>query len=102
MFESDEYPFASATIIRTLHFPQPLVTTKIKLDKMMGASGFVFQIEFIGMDQETKARQISLPFEGGNVLKSEANCLWPTNSLLAKRIICKNFFFIRTRLAHIL
>ena len=70
MFESDEYPFASNSITRTLHFPQPLVTTKIKLDKMMGASGFVIQVEFVGMDQETKARQFSLPFEGGNVFKS--------------------------------
>ena len=73
MFESDEYPFASVTIIQTLHFPQPLVTTRIKLDKMVGASGFVIQVEFIGMDQETKAGQISLPFEGGNLLKSETN-----------------------------
>ena len=70
MFESDEYPFASNWITRTLHFPQPLVTTKIKLDKMMGASGFVIQVEFVGMDQETKARQFSLPFEGRNVFKS--------------------------------
>ena len=71
MFESDEYPFSSDSITRTLQFPQPLVTTKIKLDKMMGASGFIIQVEFVGMDQETKARQFSLPFEGGNVFSSK-------------------------------
>ena len=71
MYESDAYPFASDTITRTLYFPQPLVTTKIKLDKMNGASGFVLQVEFIGMDQATKKRHFGIPFEGGKVFKSE-------------------------------
>ena len=71
MFESDSYPFASDTITRTLYFPQPLATTKIKLDKMMGASGFVIQVEFIGMDPATKERHLGLPFQGGKVLKSK-------------------------------
>lgn len=72
MYESDYYPFASDTITRTLYFAQPLVTTKIKLDKMIGASGFVIQVEFIGMDQATKERHFSQSFEGGAVFKSES------------------------------
>lgn len=71
MYESDNYPFASDTITRTLYFARPLVTTKIKLDKMIGASGFVIQVEFIGMDQATKERHFRQPFEGGTVFKSE-------------------------------
>ena len=71
MYESDLYPFASDTITRTLYFAQPLVTTKIKMDKMNGASGFVLQVEFIGMDQTTKERHFGIPFEGGKVFKSK-------------------------------
>ena len=71
MYESDAYPFASETITQTLSFPQPLVTTKIRIDNMVGASGFVFQVEVLGMNQETKARQFGLPFEGGSVFKSK-------------------------------
>ena len=80
MFESDSYPFASDTITRTLYFPQPLATTKIKLDKMMGASGFVIQVEFIGMDPATKERHLGLPFQGGKVVKSKK----PKNSFSPK------------------
>ena len=76
MYESDVYPFASDTITRTLYFSQPLVTTKIKLDKMNGASGFVLQVEFIGMDQATKKRHLGNPFEGGKVFKSETTNLF--------------------------
>ena len=71
MYESDAYPFATDTITRTLYFARPLVTTKIKLDKMIGAAGFVIQVEFFGMDQPTKERHFSRPFEGGKVFKSE-------------------------------
>ena len=71
MYESDAYPFASETITQTLFFPQPLVTTKIRIDNMVGASGFVFQVEILGMNQEAKAKQFNLPFEGGTVFTSK-------------------------------
>ena len=71
MYESDAYPFAAETITQTLSFPQPLVTTKIRIDNMVGASGFVFQVEILGMNQEAKAKQFGLPFEGGTVFTSK-------------------------------
>ena len=96
MYESDNYPFASDTITRTLYFAQPLVTTKIKLDKMIGASGFVIQVEFIGMDQATKERHFSQSFEGGAVFKSESTHF----VVLSPSEVNPNF--LRARLAHFL
>ena len=41
------------------------------MDNMVGASGFVFQVEILGMNQEAKARQLGSPFEGGTVFTSK-------------------------------
>ena len=74
MYEGSVYPSSNETITRLFHFPQPLVTTRVRLDQMIGAPTIALKIELLGMDTATKHRQ-QQPFSGGTVFTSELSQL---------------------------
>ena len=55
-------------IKRTFYFPQPLVTTKVRLDEMKGTDVVAIRIEFLGLDRTTK-HKMQHPFKDGTVFK---------------------------------
>ena len=85
IFESDEFiankidDNSASFIQRKILFPRPVVVYKIKFDELIGASTLAMNVEFLGMDRETKQSQIH-PFIGGKIFKRGVE--WEDNNNL--------------------
>ena len=86
MFESDDYiETANETFTRTFYFPEPLVTTKIRLDNIKSSHTMAIRIELLGINRETK-QNIEAPFKGGTVIGSKGCVLKYRSDLMLTRI----------------
>ena len=95
MFESDDFIANQLSddsinfIQRKIFFQNPIVVYKIKLDEIIGESTLVMNVEFLGIDRNTKQSQ-QHPFNGGKILKRGIE--WEDNSdiLIADRPFIDN------------
>ena len=85
IFESDEYisnkiaDSSEVFIQRKIFFPRPLVVYKIKFDEIIGENTLHMNVEFLGIDRETKQNQFH-PFNGNGGKIFKRGVEWPDNN----------------------